>query len=109
MEQQEQDRSEQPTVFKLARAREKGMVARGTDLGFFTSLATFLGLAWIMAPRLGGALSDAMRSGAISGSSLADGNSALIAVAGSLFAHVVPLVAVAVGAVFTVVLLFEIV
>lgn len=38
----EQNKSEEATPFKLARAREKGTIARGTDLGFFSALAAFL-------------------------------------------------------------------
>ena len=38
MAEQEQDRSEAPSPFKLRRAREKGQVARGMDLGFVGSL-----------------------------------------------------------------------
>ena len=37
-EQQEQNRSEEPTPFKLKRAREKGMVARSPELGFLGGL-----------------------------------------------------------------------
>jgi flagellar biosynthesis protein FlhB len=47
-EQQEQNRSEAPTPFKLRRAREKGMVARSVELGFLgglLGLAAFLGIA----------------------------------------------------------------
>ncbi len=36
---QEQNKTEEPTPFKLKRAREKGAVARGIDLGFFSALA----------------------------------------------------------------------
>jgi flagellar biosynthetic protein FlhB len=39
---EEQNRSEEATPYKLAKAREKGTVARGTDLGFFASLGAFL-------------------------------------------------------------------
>jgi len=38
----EQNKSEEATPFKLSKAREKGTVARGTDLGFFSALAGFL-------------------------------------------------------------------
>lgn len=38
MVEQEQDRTEEATPFKLRRAREKGQVARGQDLGFVGSL-----------------------------------------------------------------------
>lgn len=47
-EQQEQNRSEAATPFKLKRAREKGMVARSVELGFLgglLGLAAFLGIA----------------------------------------------------------------
>lgn len=47
-EQQEQNRSEAATPFKLRRAREKGMVARSVELGFLgglLGLAAFLGIA----------------------------------------------------------------
>ncbi len=39
---EEQNKSEEATPFKLAKAREKGSVPRGTDLSFFTGLAAFL-------------------------------------------------------------------
>lgn len=42
MEGQEQNRTEEATPFKLKRAREKGQVARGMDLGFVGSLVAFL-------------------------------------------------------------------
>lgn len=37
----EQSRTEEATPFKLKRAREKGLVARSMDLGYFASLAAF--------------------------------------------------------------------
>lgn len=39
MSESEQNKTEEPTQFKLKKAREKGNVARGTDLGFMGSLA----------------------------------------------------------------------
>jgi flagellar biosynthesis protein FlhB len=47
-QEQEQNRTEEATPFKLRRAREKGMVARSLDLGFFgglLALAAFLTIA----------------------------------------------------------------
>ena len=38
MSETETNKSEEPSSFKLHKAREKGQVARGTDLGFFSSL-----------------------------------------------------------------------
>ena len=46
-EQNEQNRSERATPFKLSKAREKGAVARGVDLGYLASLVTFIGFLWI--------------------------------------------------------------
>jgi len=40
-QEQDQDRSEEATPFKLRKAREKGQVARGMDLGFVGSLLAF--------------------------------------------------------------------
>jgi flagellar biosynthesis protein FlhB len=37
----EQNKTEAPTPFKLKRARERGTVARGVDLGFFSALSGF--------------------------------------------------------------------
>ena len=38
----EQNKTEEATPFKLAKAREKGTIARGTDLGYLASLAGLL-------------------------------------------------------------------
>src|SRR5436190_17670414 len=46
-EQSEQDRSEAPSHFKLMRARKKGAVARGPDLGFVVSLSAFTIFLWL--------------------------------------------------------------
>lgn len=45
MEEQEQNRSEEATPFKLKRAREKGQVARGMDLGFCGALVGLAGFS----------------------------------------------------------------
>lgn len=45
MSETEQDKTEEPTHFKLRKAREKGQIARGQDLPFFGSL---IGLALFM-------------------------------------------------------------
>ncbi len=49
----EQDKSELPTPYKLERSRQKGVVARGMDLGFLSGLAAVLGYAWMEGPTLG--------------------------------------------------------
>ncbi|OCC22920.1 hypothetical protein MB02_14230 [Croceicoccus estronivorus] len=60
-DQQEQDRSEEPTPFKLRRAREKGQVARGMDLGFVGSLLAFAGFILVAGPAFVARLADLMR------------------------------------------------
>lgn len=60
-EQQDQDRSEEPTPFKLKRAREKGQVARGMDLGFVGSLAAFTAFLLLAGQGFATRLSDLMR------------------------------------------------
>ena len=61
MDNSEQDKSEQATPFKLNRARRKGSVARGMDLGFLVTLAAFLLYIWIAGDSLGEALARASR------------------------------------------------
>lgn len=103
----EQDKSEQPTPFKLDRARRKGTVARGADLGFLTSLAAFLAYGWIAGPAISHQLTTAMRSALIATGSLADGYDSLLQVIVLLLAGVAAPVAVMAGVVFLVVLVFE--
>ncbi len=61
VEQQEQNRSEEATPFKLRRAREKGQVARGMDLGFVGSLLALAGMAAISGPAYVAQLAEVMR------------------------------------------------
>lgn len=61
MAEEEQNRSEAPSPFKLRRAREKGQVARGMDLGFVGSLLAFAGFLLMAGPGFAGRLTNAMR------------------------------------------------
>jgi flagellar biosynthetic protein FlhB len=104
----EQDRSENATPFKLQKAREKGSVAKGTDLGFLTSMAAFLGYLWIAGPGIGRSIAEAWRKAIIGGTGLAEGPWVALSVAPALFSAVLlPLLAM-LGTIFAVVLLFEI-
>ena len=58
---QETNKSEEATPFKLKRAREKGMVARGMDLGFFASLAALASFLIMAGEELVGQLALLMR------------------------------------------------
>ena len=109
MEENEQDRSEQPTPFKLRRAREKGTVARGMDLGFLTGLSAFLVYAWIAGPEFGQRLTEAVRIVFGIGPMIGDGNSAVLALIPPLFTAVAQPIAMMAVAVLLVTLLFEIV
>jgi flagellar biosynthetic protein FlhB len=105
----EQNRSEAPTHYKLAKARERGTVARGADLGFFTSLAAFTAYAWIAGPGARAKLSGAASASLVSAPGVLDGPDALLALTGQVLSTAVRPAAFLAGAVFVVVLAFEIV
>ena len=100
MEDNDQDKSEQPTSFKLTRAREKGTVARGSDLGFMTGLCAFLGFAWIVGPSLGSALAQATRNALISAPQLSGSASAVFSITAALFYAAMQPLALMAGAIF---------
>lgn len=107
MENAEQDKSEQATPFKLQRARRKGSVARGMDLGFLVALAAFLLYLWIAGDILGEALTRASRDAIIAAPHVAGGPSELFALIGHVFGALLrPLVLLALT-IFAAVLLFE--
>ena len=106
---EEQNRSEEATPFKLERARAKGSVARGMDLGFFASLTAFGGFAAVAGATLLDQLAGMMRRALALGiPAAADPHAtrALIAVSTGAPLHGVMLLG---GTVIAVVLLFEIV
>jgi flagellar biosynthetic protein FlhB len=103
----ELDRSERATPFKLQKAREKGTVARGSDLGFLTGLAAFLAYLWIAGPGMGVAVAAAMRNAIVSGTALADGPYAVLSVIGPLFSSALRPLLFMVATIFAIVLLFE--
>ena len=57
----EQDKSESASPFKLDRARRRGMLARGTDLGFLSALFATAIIAQVAGNRLVAALTQDMR------------------------------------------------
>lgn len=62
MAESELNKSEEATPFKLEQARRKGNLARGLDLGFFSSLGAFLLLLTIAGSGIGLALVNFMRT-----------------------------------------------
>lgn len=66
-QEQDQDRSEEPTPFKLRKAREKGQVARGADLGFVGSLLAFTAFVLWFGASFVAQLTEIMRNSLTSG------------------------------------------
>lgn len=62
MEGQEQNKTEEATPFRLRRAREKGQVARGMDLGFVGSLLAFALFILAVGSQFAGNLARIMRT-----------------------------------------------
>lgn len=71
-ESEEQNKSEAATPFKLAKAREKGSVPRGMDLGFFSSLSALLLFLAVAGGALAAKMMAMMRSGLSDFSGLSD-------------------------------------
>lgn len=67
MAEQDQNRGEAPTPFKLQKAREKGNVARSIELGFLASLLTLAAYMPIAGPALIAMLAQAMRVALVGG------------------------------------------
>lgn len=103
----EQNRSEAPSPFKLKRAREKGSIARGMDLGFLTGLVAFLVWAWIFGHDAAGEIALAARGALVTAPGVASGPGPVLAIAGTLLVQTArPLMFMA-AAIFGVVLVFE--
>jgi len=105
----EQDKSEQPTPYKLDKARKRGMVARGIDLAFFTGLATLLCYAWVAAPGMGAGLSKAMHDAFVGGPNVSDSFAGMMFAAGTVLSFAVRPLLLLFASVFAVVLLGELV
>jgi flagellar biosynthetic protein FlhB len=108
MDDNELDKSEQPTPFKLDRARKKGTVARGADLGYLVGLAAFLACAALSGPHLAAALAQAVRVALVEGPTLPDGAS-VVPLGNLLFSSVAHTLALTAATIFCLVLVFELV
>jgi len=83
VEGQEQNRTEEATPFKLRRAREKGQVARGMDLGFFGSLVSLIFFALAAGSAFAVTLAEIMRRAFTVGIDRAESRLDLLALAGA--------------------------
>ncbi len=105
----ELNRSEQATPYKLARARERGVVARGIDLGFLTALAAFAAYAWFLGPQFSGQIALAAQRSLVAAPNVLASPNELLAVTGQVLSSMVRPIAFLAAGIFGVVLVFEIV
>src|SRR6185503_4706493 len=109
MAETEQNKSEEPTPFKLKRAREKGQVARGIDLGFFAILAGLTLYALTAGGQLFRMLADTMQQTFIATGSLGANSGNLLAALGSTPGKALEAVGLFALTIVLSVLLFEII
>lgn len=109
MDAPEQNQTEQPTPYKLDRARRKGSVARGADLGFMSALAALLGYFWFFGASLVGRIEHAAAQSLVAATTLPIGADVLTEASGrTLMAAGKPLLIMTAIA-FVAVLAFELV
>lgn len=84
----EQDKSEEATPFKLSKAREKGSVARGTDLSFLASLVAFAGFLIVAGEAMLSGLMQMMRQTLALGIVSAADPRAAIGIAGEAYSSI---------------------
>jgi flagellar biosynthetic protein FlhB len=105
----EQDRNEAPTPYKLRRARERGQVARGADLGFLAVLVALAVFLLVAGDRAAETLAHAMRKAISVGAAGAGDPEQAAALAGALYRPSIQPVLLLAGTVFAIVLFVEIV
>lgn len=105
----EQNKSEAPSSFKLQKAREKGQVARGMDLGFLTGISAFLVYVWIFGDGLARQIAAAARGALVAAGNVTDGPAVLFEVTGAMMLQAFRPLAFLIGAIFAVVLVFELI
>ena len=105
---QDQNKSEKATPFKLAKAREKGVVARGTDLGFLLVLLSFIGFFWIQGAPIRVKLAVAARDALVAAPSVTSSSQAILVLAGQIIWSMMSPVLLLPGVAFLVVLAGEV-
>lgn len=106
---QEQNRTEEATAFKLKKAREKGMVARGLDLGFVAGLIGLAAFATMAGGQLIDLLAGTMRRAMTAGIRVATDPHAAASLTGQLLWPLVTPIVLFATTLLAVVLLVEIV
>jgi flagellar biosynthesis protein FlhB len=105
----EQDKSEQATPYKLQKARDKGTVARGMDIGYFAALATFAGYMWMSGPNLFALVQTAARRSLAAAPNVLANPNTVLAVTGTALGSVVRPLAFLFATLFIAVLAAEII
>lgn len=109
MSESEQNKTEEPTPFKLRKAREKGQIAKGTDLGYFASLLGLFLFAIVAGQQSMARLAEVARRTVLEATRNArDPSSALEAVS-QVYAPAIKMLAMFGGSVVFMVILFEII
>jgi flagellar biosynthetic protein FlhB len=108
MEQQEQNRSESATPFKLKRAREKGMVARSVELGFMGGLLGLVAFLGVAGSRFAHEFSELTRETLVAGIEVAGDPEQVAALPGRIYWQVASPLLLLGGTVVAIVLLLEI-
>lgn len=105
----ETDKSELPTPYKLQQARRKGQVARGMDLGFLTGLAAFSAYVWFFGAGMMGEIANLARITIAAAPGVTGSQHGLLTLGGMVLAGAARPLLLLVGAVFLVVLVFEVI
>ncbi|KSB91853.1 hypothetical protein AS593_07460 [Caulobacter vibrioides] len=105
----EQDKSEAPSHFKLRKAREKGAVARGMDLGFLIGLSAFTGYMWLFAPRLGRQLALSSERALVAAPNVLESRNEILAVTGLVLGGPLRPLIFMMATIFLAVALFELI
>ncbi|HEY9219051.1 MAG TPA: EscU/YscU/HrcU family type III secretion system export apparatus switch protein [Phenylobacterium sp.] len=108
-DQSEQNRSEDATPHKLQKARERGSVARGTDLAFLSGLSALLIYSWMMGDELVARVAHVVQLALATSSNALNAPNGLLEISGSLLLAAARPLLFVIGAIFFTVLLFEIV
>lgn len=104
----DEDKTEKASSYKLRKAREKGSVARGMDLGIVGALAGLLGFGWLRGDMFVSVLREDMIEAIVTAPQVGDGADAMAVVLSRLTSSIIEPVGLLAGAIWLMVLLVEI-
>lgn len=109
MSENEQNKTEEATAFKLKKAREKGQVAKGADLGFASTLIGAFLFALVAGQNLVQQITNSMQRVYVSSIAQADEIATIYVAISSIYSPAAKLLALLGGTVTLVVIFFEII